>query len=343
MLLSFLHFKNIDPTKKAWKMKKNIQRVFICFFLFLFIFPITGCSYIKMAFQNQKEMILKKISPFYRQYKPDEQDFSKSIPQYTSDYHNLNDPVFQASYGEEGLFFPDNFLKHIKYNFYLLGSAGKEKIPVVFVHGAGGTPIDWKYLLENINHDKFCPIVFYYPTGIRLNISADILYKGIKEIHKYYGPVILIAHSMGGLISRNAIRRLTEDNLSVYVPLYISLSTPYGGHIEAQDGIEHLPESAIVPSWRDIASKSDYIKRLYDFPIPPETDFRLFFGYSNPKRFRIGPNSDGSITIKSQLDPRAQKEANRLYGFDDDHETILKDPEVMSIINEILEKNTIGY
>ena len=291
-----------------------------------------------MTLNNEKNKFLKKLSPFYRHEEYNEQEYSGLSPQYTSAYDTLDDPIFGPAFGETGLFFPDRFIKEIKHNFYLLDRNIEGKIPVVFVHGAGGTPADWKYFIKNINHDKFSPIVFYYPTSIRLGSSADLLCKGLKEIHKYHGPVILVAHSMGGLVSRGAIRLLFLENLKDYISLYVSLSTPYGGHTEVQRGVERLPDSAIVPSWKDLASDSEFIKTLYDPSILPEIDFRLFFGYKDPKKFRIGANSDGIISIKSQLDFRAQKESFRQYGFDDDHETILKDPEVVSMLNIIFEK-----
>lgn len=292
----------------------------------------------EMTVHKEKDKLLNKITPFAIQTASDEQNFMNLGPQYTNDYNSLNGEVFDKIHGENGLFFPNRFIKQIKYNFYLLDKDINGKVPVVFVHGAGGTPADWNYLIKKINRAKFSPVLFYYPTGLRLNSSAEVLSKGIKEIYKNHGPVILIAHSMGGLVSRGAIRLLLLEELKNYVPLYISLSTPYGGHVESQDGIEHLPDSAIVPSWRDIATKSEYLKILHSPHIPVNTNFLLLFGYKDPKKFRMGPNSDGSITIKSQLDPRAQSESSRLYGFDDDHVTILKDPEVTLLLNEILEK-----
>ncbi|MBN2041621.1 MAG: hypothetical protein JW864_16415 [Spirochaetes bacterium] len=317
-------------------MKRYFRIIFTCVFFICISLTVLSCSYFKMAFNNEKDDILDKLSPFHRHDNPGQQDYSNLEPRYTSEYNNLNDSIFKSKYGEQGLFLPEKFLKKIKYNFYLLDKDSEDKMPVIFVHGAGGTPADWKYFVNNIDKNKFAPIVFYYPTGIRLKNSAGLLHKAIKEIYNYHGKIILVAHSMGGLVCRGAIRCLIEDNLCNHISLYVSFSTPYGGLKQAQDGIEHLPDYAVVPSWKDVATKSVYLKELYFPVIPSETDFRLFFGYRNPKKFRIGPNSDGTITMNSQLDFRAQNEAKRIYGFNDDHESILKKKDVFKALNELL-------
>ncbi len=316
-------------------MKNYSRYLFITLLLFLPL-SLCSCSYFKMTFQNEKKKILNKISPQPEYKTVETEDFYELSPRFSNYHKSLDDLVFDPVNGEVGLYFPSRFLKDIKNNFFMLDTDPAEKIPVVFVHGAGGTPDDWIYMISKMDRKIFTPIVYYYPSGIRLNNSAELLYKGIQEIHKKYGPAVLIAHSMGGLVARGAIRLLILDKKQDAVRLYISLSTPYGGHAEAQDGIEHLPETAIVPSWRDIASGSEYVKKLYMPPMDAGIDFRLFFGYRNPKKIRIGSNSDGSITIKSQLDFRAQNEAKKVYGFDDDHETILKDDKVITTINGIL-------
>ena len=333
------------PHRDQRKRRGNDQE--ICIFVqytlsalltFLLLLSTSSCSYFKMTLNNEKDKILKKIPPLSTNSKVENADFHNLVPRFTNYHRSLADLVFDQTNGEKGLFFPDRFLEEIKNNFYTLDIDPAGKIPVVFVHGAAGTPEDWKYVIKNMNREIFSPIVYYYPTGIRLNTSTSLLYEGIKEINNKYGQVIIIAHSMGGLVARGALSLLMLDKRTDTVPLYISLSVPYGGHADAQDGIERLPESAIVPSWKDIASGSEFIKTLFTPTINSSTEFYLLFGYKNPKKIRIGSNSDGSITIKSQLDFRAQMEAKRLYGFDDDHETILKDEKVTSIINEILEK-----
>jgi hypothetical protein len=53
-------------------------------------------------------------------------------------------------------------------------------------------------------------------------------------------------------------------------------------------------------------------------------------------------NNDGSVTLRSQLDLRAQKDAIARWGFDEGHVTILFSEEMMERYNDILEKKREG-
>ncbi len=323
-------------------MKKTVQSTFLILIIFCMSLFAASCSYTKMTYQKKKNELLEKISPSARHDKPAVKDGyrinAESDPIQISYFKNLDNHIFSEKNGELGLYFPDKFMERVKYRLYVLDQHPEGKVPVVFVHGISGTPANWKYIVKNIDRKHFSPVVFYYPTGIRLNDAADLLYRGLKELHKHHDRIIVIAHSMGGLVSRGMMRRFALDSQEDYVPLYISLSTPYGGHEHAQKAVDYMPDAGVVPSWRDVASDSKYIRELYDPPLPPDTEFHLIFGYKNPRRFRIGSNSDGTITIKSQLDPRAKREALRTYGVDENHVTILGSSEVMSILNEILQE-----
>ena len=52
-----------------------------------------------------------------------------------------------------------------------------DKIPVLFVHGIGGTPLDWKYLAKGLDRHRFQPWFYYYPSGLRLNLVSGLLHE----------------------------------------------------------------------------------------------------------------------------------------------------------------------
>ena len=62
----------------------------------------------------------------------------------------------------------------------------------------------------------------------------------------------------------------------------------------------------------------------------------LFFAYRDDAIIKIGRNTDGTITLKSQLDKNAQKEALQVHGFDENHVSILSNKEALAKYNEIL-------
>ena len=74
--------------------------------------------------------------------------------------------------------------------------------------------------------------------------------------------------------------------------------------------------------------------------LPPQVRFCLFFGYKDDNILLKGVD-DGSVALKSQLDPRAQSEAARCFGFNENHVSILFSKEVIRRHKEMLD-NVVG-
>jgi hypothetical protein len=47
-------------------------------------------------------------------------------------------------------------------------------------------------------------------------------------------------------------------------------------------------------------------------------------------------NNDGAVTLESQLDYRAQRQARAIYGFNENHVKVLFSDDVIDIFNDIL-------
>ncbi len=85
-----------------------------------------------------------------------------------------------------------------------------KKIPVLLVHGLGDSQATWAPMIEQLraNPDfrKNYQIWFYsYPTGFPYPLMASVLRKKMDEISAYYPdhkPIVVVGHSMGGMISR---------------------------------------------------------------------------------------------------------------------------------------------
>jgi len=56
--------------------------------------------------------------------------------------------------------------------------------------------------------------------------------------------------------------------------LFLTLSTPWGGHQAAQIGVEHAP--AVIPSWIDMIPNSPFQKSLFQTPLSDQIDYYLF-------------------------------------------------------------------
>lgn len=247
---------------------------------------------------------------------------------------SLDDKIFSAENGRLGLYHPSIFLEKITYCLYRLEEYDENKIPIIFVHGAGGTPRDWKYFAEGIEKERFQAWFFYYPSGASIHKVAEGLYKIIDYKKNKFNNLIITAHSMGGLVVRDAVNRYMAARRDDYLKLFISISTPFGGSDLAGLGLANLP--IVVESWKDIASDSLFIKNLYRRQMPTHTEYYLFFGYKNMKPIKVGYNGDESLSLKSMLDNRAQKEAKKIFGFNETHTSILNSADVLLQYNKIL-------
>ncbi len=140
---------------------------------------------------------------------------------------------------------------------------------------------------------------------------------------------------MGGLVARGFIQRHAALGTPGDIQLFITISTPWGGHNAAASGVKHSP--IVVRVWEDMAPGSEYLREIFDTPLPAKTVHQLFFTY-NRKEASFGPSDDEAVTVASQLRPAAQAGAFALHGFDDTHTSVLRDPEVAALINKQLEK-----
>lgn len=150
-----------------------------------------------------------------------------------------------------------------------------------------------------------------------------------------FDEIYFTAHSMGGLVARSFIMDFGKQ--FPYIPLFISLSTPWGGDPMAELGVQQSP--AVIPCWIDMQPGSELIKSLYQKKMPENTSFYMFYGHRGSRNpFRS--NNDGTITLSSLLDRRPQSDAKMTYAFDEDHASIIYSAEVLAQYNSII--NTFG-
>jgi triacylglycerol esterase/lipase EstA (alpha/beta hydrolase family) len=141
----------------------------------------------------------------------------------------------------------------------------------------------------------------------------------------------VVAHSMGGLVSRGFVQRRARGAQAGSIPLFVTMSTPWGGHKAAQTGVNTAP--VVVRVWYDMAPGSEYQKSLYAAPLPEGMRHHLIFTF---KGSASGESGDGAVSVASQLLPQAQRDAVKLYGFDDTHTGVLRDPQVSLLVNQLL-------
>jgi len=239
---------------------------------------------------------------------------------------NLSDPIFGPELSTLGLYEPSVFMEWAPTMFYALEEFIPYKIPVIFVHGMGGTAREFIPIIEKMDRERYVPWFYYYPSGNDLDRLAENFYRLFLSgelFPKTDTPMIIVAHSMGGLIVRESMNLHQGSQRENTVALLITIASPFGGHPGAASGVESAP--MIIPSWRDLNPEGDFLRRLFRKPLPTSVNHQLLYAYANPDTLKLGENSDGVVPLYSQLHPLAQEQSSRSVGFNSSHVGILKD------------------
>ena len=246
---------------------------------------------------------------------------------------DLDDELFSEENGRKGYWEPISFFKEIGGNIYFLEEYDPQKIPILFIHGAAGTPKQWKYFVENIDRTRFQPWFFYYASGAPIKSMSYLLLWKLENLKLKYNfdQLYITAHSMGGLLARSFI--MDHRDRFPYVTLFVSMATPWGGDSMAVYGVKQSP--AVVPCWIDMQPESPFIQSLYRTKMPETVSFYMFYGHRGSRNpFRS--NNDRTIAFSSLLDRRAQSEAKMNYAFNEDHASIIHSKAVVDQYNAII-------
>jgi pimeloyl-ACP methyl ester carboxylesterase len=255
---------------------------------------------------------------------------------------DLNDPRFAAETGKTGLWEPYKFIKTYGAGIFFLEAYDPTRIPVLFIYGSGGSPQDWRYIIEHIDRSRFQPWFFHYATGIRLERWSSGLNSLVKRLHARlgFGRLFVVAHSMGGLVARDFILRNTLDDHEIYITRFITISTPWAGHKAAARGVKRSP--LVVPSWNDIEPQSAFLDSLFQRKLPPAVTYYLIYGtkrglWQRLLRLKLGEN-DGVVGVDSELAPPAKEEAHETFLLNYEHTAILSAPQTLEKLQEYLTK-----
>lgn len=249
----------------------------------------------------------------------------------------LDDEKFSEENAKLGFWRPVTGFFTVGAGVYFLEPYDPKKIPILFVHGASGSPRNFRFIAENIDRNRYQPWFYHYPSGFPLEKISWFLNRLIVYLHDKYQfkELYVTAHSMGGLVSRSFIIENAFEHGNDYIKLFVSISSPFGGLEAAQKGVESAPTA--IPSWHDVAPGSPFIEKIFSQPLNAKIDYYLLFSHKGDCSFFMD-NNDGVVTLRSQLDLRAQKDALAKWGFDEGHVTILSSQDVLAIYNDILKK-----
>ena len=264
---------------------------------------------------------------------PDSRGRAESLLFPSGTIRSLEDPIFDSSFATLGMYDPASFLEQAPTSFYALEEDLAYKIPVVYVHGIDGSAREFEVFVGQLDRSRYKPWFFHYPSGGDLDQLAELFYQIFLSGKVYVSsgmPMIVVAHSMGGLVVREALNKYQGKARENQIHLFVTMATPFGGHAAAAAGEEY--GLIVLPSWRDLNPENPFIGNLYRKPLPDFVYHELIYAYQNPGAIKVGENSDGVVALASQLHPQAQRQASGQFGFDNTHTDILNSEEVTNHI-----------
>lgn len=106
---------------------------------------------------------------------------------------------------------------------YMLQPYDPDRIPLIFVHGLISTPRMWRNVINELETDpvlrrRYQCWVFSYPTGNPPLYSALRLREELAKVQQRYPDskdMVLVGHSMGGILSRTQVTTLTRADWDV--------------------------------------------------------------------------------------------------------------------------------
>jgi pimeloyl-ACP methyl ester carboxylesterase len=254
---------------------------------------------------------------------------------------DLDDPAFGPAAGPRGLWEIIDFLNEGIAGIYFMEPYDPKRIPVLFVHGIAGYPQEFSTLIEEIDRERFQPWFYFYPSGFPLDGISTHLATILERVEVEHGfdEIAIVAHSMGGLVSRGAIFKYRDSTQRDDVRLFVSISTPWGGDVKARSA-EGAPIE-LPASFLDMNPSSEYLRWVFfdgssPRPLPRSVQYHLMFGFKMSGSQDVA--DDGTVSVASQLRPEVQEQAVTMRGFDHGHVDILHAPEVVARLNLLLDQ-----
>lgn len=144
----------------------------------------------------------------------------------------------------------------------------EHKIPVLFVHGLSGAPVNFTDMIAALDQTRFQAWVFSYPSGCSVEATANGLYFLTRQLQDKlkYKQLHIVSHSLGGLVSRAYLNRCQLEHECDYLRSDTSLSAPWAGSAGAKLGADTAP--VVMPVWKDLSPGSEFLVSLFSTPQP---------------------------------------------------------------------------
>lgn len=147
-------------------------------------------------------------------------------------------------------------------------SRDPSKPTVVFVRGVGGSALQFRRLTESMS-DRANTAMFLYENGQRLRTSGDLLRREVKRLS---GAVVIVAHSMGGLLAAYVGATTRGDETRCVGAVYLNPLIGGSRYADAHDiavlrwlaPVQPLLQRVFFPHYvRDLVPASDFLRVIF--------------------------------------------------------------------------------
>jgi pimeloyl-ACP methyl ester carboxylesterase len=252
---------------------------------------------------------------------------------------SATDRLFDKPTVELGLWESATFLGRYGTALFLAAPWDERRIPMFLVHGISGSPRDFATLLGRFEESPYQPVLFFYPTGMPLAEASRHLGARLQEFLRRHPTRAfgIVGHSMGGLVAKGLLDEIDVPRRLPGWKVFVGISSPWGGVPAAAFG-DRLPNHP--PAWDDLAPGSSFMSRIDTTPVPSDVAFYLFFGArSRPSFLAALGNNDGRLTVDTMNSTRVTASARDVFGFYEDHLSILSAPRVLDRLERVLDAN----
>jgi len=249
-----------------------------------------------------------------------------------------DDRLFDEKNVQLGAWDPAAFARSYGTALFLTEPYDAGRTPVFLVHGISGSPRDFADLVARFRRSAYQPVLFFYPTGMSLADVSHELGTRVQDFVKRHPTTgfAVVAHSMGGLVAKGMLDRFDAAKTLPGWKAFVAISTPWAGMPIAAYGARL---SGHPPCWDDLVPTSRFMRNVTTTRMPDRIGFYMFFGARSSRSIltAIG-NNDGRLSVDAMMDTPVAEQARDVFGFYEDHESILRAPRVLDRLTTVLER-----
>jgi pimeloyl-ACP methyl ester carboxylesterase len=161
---------------------------------------------------------------------------------------------------------------------------GLREEPLILIHGRSGSAKDFANLISSAPKLAQYHLFYFAYDDLHRSLKRSAQDLALNLLSLKTPRITLLAHSMGGIIAREALNILSKANLGENLPeiRVIAVDTPWqGGSVRGcsykETHLDNFVEFFLPAAITDMRSCSDFFKGLYSTNWPKKFSMELYF------------------------------------------------------------------